>query len=65
MHFSSRDSDVKVKLRSRWPCTAVTQQNEEHLNQLIHANQEIMIRELCTELNVVFNVLETVVTTLE
>jgi hypothetical protein len=56
-HFSSGDSNV--------PCTAVTPQNEERLNQLIHTNWRIMTRELCMELNVGFNVLEMMVETLE
>jgi hypothetical protein len=34
VHFSSGDSDVKDKRRSRWPCTAVTLRNEERLDQL-------------------------------
>jgi len=38
--------------------------NEEHLDQLICANQQIMTRELCTELNIGFNALEMIVATL-
>ena len=34
--FSSDDSSMKNKPRSRWPRTAVTPQNEEHLDHLIH-----------------------------
>jgi len=56
---------VKDKPRSRRPCTAVTPQNEEHLDQLIHVNRRIMTRELCTELNIGFSVLETMVAMLE
>ena len=63
--FSSGDSDVKDKPRSGWPCTAVTPRNEERLNQLIRANRQIMTRELCTELNISCNALETMVATLE
>ena len=39
LHFSSGNSDVKDEPCSRWPCTAVTPLNEEHLNQLIWANR--------------------------
>jgi len=46
--FSSGDSDVKDKPRSGRPCTAVTRQNEECLDQLIHMNWRIMTRELGT-----------------
>ena len=51
MHFSSSDSNVIEKPCSGWPCTAVPPQNEARLDQLIHTNQ-IMIRELCVELNI-------------
>jgi hypothetical protein len=61
VHFSSGDNDVKDKPRSRRPCTAVTPQNEERLDQLICANWRIMTRELCTKLNISFSVLETMV----
>ena len=37
--FQQCDSDMKDKPRSRWPRSAVIPQNEEHLDQLIHANQ--------------------------
>ena len=63
--FSSNDSDVKDKPRSRQPCTAVTPRNEERLYQLICTNWQITNRELCTELNIGFNVLETMVAKLE
>jgi hypothetical protein len=63
--FSSGDSDVKDKPRSGQPCTAVTPRNEEHLDQLIHMNQRITTRELCTELNIGCNVLEVMMATLE
>ena len=53
--FSSGDNNVKDKPRSGQSCTAVTPQNEKHLNQLIHANQQITTRELCKELNIAFN----------
>ena len=57
--FSSGNSDVKGKPHSGLPCTAVTPQNEERLDQLIHTNRQITIRELCAELNIGFNALET------
>jgi len=63
VHSSSGDSDVKDKLCSRWPCTIVTPQNEERLDQLICKNWKITTRELCTELNNGFNVLEIMVAT--
>jgi transposase len=59
--FSSGDSDVKDKPRSGRPCTAVTPQNEERLDQLIRANRLITARELCTELNIGVSALETMV----
>ena len=65
VRFSSGDSDVKDKPCSGQPCTAVTPQNEERLDQLICANGRITNRELCTELNIGFNALETMVATLE
>jgi hypothetical protein len=64
-HFSSGDSDMKDKAHSRRPRTAVTPQNKAHLDQHICANQQIKTRELCTELNIGFNVLEMMVATLE
>ena len=63
--FSSGDSDMKDKPRSRWPCTALTSRNEECLDQLIRANRRITTRELCTELNISFNALQTMVASLE
>ena len=39
--------------------------NEERLAQLIRANRRITTRELCTELNIGFSALETMVATLE
>jgi len=63
--FSNGDSNAKDKPHSRQLCTAVAPQNEEHLNQIVHVNQWTMTRELHTELNIGFNVLETVVTTPE
>jgi len=38
VHFSSGDSDVKDKPCSEWPCTAVTPQKEEVLDQLTCVN---------------------------
>jgi len=63
--FSSGNSDVKDKPHSRWPCTAVTPQNEERLDQLVCVNRQIKTRELCTELNISCNALEAMVATLE
>ena len=62
--FSSGDSDAKDKPRSGWPCTAVKPRNEERLDQL-SANRRITTRKLCTELNIGFKALETMVATLE
>jgi hypothetical protein len=59
--FSSDDSHVKDKPRSGRSCTAVTPRNEERLDQLIRANRRITTRELCTELNIGFSALETMV----
>ena len=63
--FSRGNSNVKDKPRSGRPCTAVTPRNEERLDQLICANWQITIRELCTALNIGFSALETMVATLE
>jgi len=63
--YSSGDSDVKDNPHSRWSHAAVTPRNEEHLNQLIHVNQQIMTRELCPELNIGLDVLEIMVAALE
>ena len=63
--FSSGDSNMKDKPCFRQPCTAVTPRNEERLDQLIRANQQITTRELCMELNIRFSALETMVATLE
>ena len=43
--FSSGGCDMRNKLHSRWTCTAVTVQNEEGLDQLIHVNWQIKIRQ--------------------
>jgi hypothetical protein len=55
--FSSGDSEVKDSPHFKLPCTTVTPQNKERLNQLIHANRWITTRELCTELNIGFSAL--------
>jgi len=62
--FSSGDSDVQDKPRSGRPCTSVTPRNEERHDQLLRAKRRIT-RELCTELNIGFNALKTMVATLE
>ena len=63
--FTHGNNSTKERSCSRRPCTAITTQNEECHNQLICMNQWIMTRELCIELNVSFNVLETMVAMLE
>ena len=63
--FSSGTSVAKDKLCSRWPCTADTSQNYDHLNQLTHKNRQFMTRKLCMELNINFSVLEMTVAMLE
>ena len=65
VRFSSGDNVFKDKPCSGRPCTAVTPRNEERLHQLIHTNRPIATRELCTELNIRFSALETMVATLE
>jgi hypothetical protein len=49
----------------RRPYTAVSPRNEECIEQLIRAIRKITTRELCTELNVGFNALETTLAALE
>ena len=44
--FSSGDSDVKDKPHSGWLCTVDIPQNEEHLDQLMHAIWQISTKEL-------------------
>ena len=56
VHFSGGDSDMNGKPRFGQPCTTLTPQNEEHLDQLICVNPWIMTRELCTELNIELNI---------
>ena len=58
MAAASSDNSTKDNLCSGWPCTNVTPQNLEHLDQLIHMNQEIMTLELCKELNISFSALK-------
>ena len=65
VRFSSGGSDVQDKPRSGRSYTAVTTRNEERLDQLNRSNRRITIRELCAELNIGFNKLETMVATLE
>jgi len=52
---------MKDKPHSLQLCTSITPQNEEHLNQLIHMNEQMMTRKLYVD----FNALETVVAMLE
>ena len=63
--FSSGNSNVKDKPCFRQPCTALTLQNEEHLDQLICVNWRIMNGELGTELNISFSAFEMMVGMLE
>jgi len=61
--FSSDDNDMKD---SHIPDShAQLLHNEEHLDQLIHTDWQITTRELCIQLNIGFNVLETMVAMLE
>jgi hypothetical protein len=62
--FSSGDSDGKDKPRSGRPCTAPTPRNEDSIDQRIRTYVWIAARGSGTELNIGFNVLETVVATL-
>ena len=55
----------QATFHSRQPCTAVTPWNEECFNHLIQANWWITTREWCSEMNIKFNALETMVATLE
>ena len=59
--YSCGCSNTKDESCFTWPCTAVTSQNEERLDQLTCMNQHIMARALWTELTVVSSVLETMV----
>jgi hypothetical protein len=63
--FGSGDSDVRDRPHFGQPCTAVSPRNAEHLDQLVRTNRRITTREPCTELNVGFNALETMLATLE
>ena len=63
--FSSGDSNMKDKPCSGHPCTAVTSQNQECLDQIVCMNQWITTKELCMELNIGFNALETMVAVLK
>ena len=65
VRFNSGDSDVKDKLHSGWPCTAVTPQNEECLYQLFCVNWWIMTRVMCMKLNISFSALEIMVAMLD
>jgi len=62
--FSSVNSNVKDKPCSGWPCTAVTPQNEEHLESSSMLTGRLQ-QGNCTDLNTGFSVLETMVTMLE
>lgn len=43
VHFSSGDSKVKNKPHSKQLCTAITPQNEERLDELIHTSQLMVV----------------------
>ncbi|KAG8222260.1 hypothetical protein J437_LFUL001458 [Ladona fulva] len=58
-HFKGGEKGVHDKPRPGRPCTAVIPQIEERLNQLIRADRWITTRELCANLNVGCNALET------
>lgn len=63
MHLSSDDSDLKVtEVMFQTAMRSYHTTSEEHLYQLICMNQWIPTRGLCTELNIDFSALETVVT---
>ena len=65
VHVSNGNSNMKDELYSRQPCTTVTPQNKENLDQLIHKNQQITTRELHIELNIDSSDLEMMVAVLE
>ena len=56
---------MRSHLRSGWQRTAVTQQNEERLDQRVCSNQWITTRGLHTEMNVGFSALKTMASTAE
>jgi hypothetical protein len=59
VYFSSGNSDVRDRSCCRQSCTAVSSQNEEYLDQLIHENEQITTRKLYMELNIASSALET------
>ena len=65
MPFSSGHREMKDMPCSGQPCTTVPPLNEEHLDKLIHANLQIVSRELHTELSISFNTLEMMMIMLE
>lgn len=56
---------MRSHLHSGWQRTAVTQQNEERLDQRVCSNQWITTRGLRTEMNVGFSALKTMASTAE
>lgn len=57
--FRSNDCTVEDKPRCGRPCTAVTSENEQRLDHLIRWNRRITTREVCLELDIGFNAVET------
>lgn len=55
MLFSSGNNDVKDKTHSRWPYTAVTTQNEEHVDYLTYMSKQIRTTKPRMELNISTN----------
>ena len=41
--FCSGNNDVKNKPHSKWPCTTITAQNEEHLDQIFSTNWVMVV----------------------
>ena len=60
VHFSSGDSDVK----DHFP-DSHAQLSHQKMKSIIHADEWNVTRELCTELNTIYNALEMVATAQE
>jgi len=43
VQFSSGDNNVGDKPHSKWPCTTITAQNEEHLDQIFSTNWVMVV----------------------
>ncbi|PNF16036.1 hypothetical protein B7P43_G04626 [Cryptotermes secundus] len=59
VRFNTGEIEVRNKPRPGCPCSADTPHNEQHLDQLIHTDQQIMTRKLCAQFNIRCNALET------